>query len=71
MAKLTVKEQIRALELILEGGGGWVDPDASKDYVLEKLRAIREGKFSIHPILVKVVKQEAIDLKNNYKLRVC
>lgn len=62
--KLTIKEQIRGLEIILLDQGDKGET-ISRSYVAEKLQRIREGSMIFHPLILQTLKEERIN--NNKK----
>jgi hypothetical protein len=62
--KLTLEEEILGLELIVEDDMER-QPMITKEYVLEKLRAIRHGHFNLHTVLKKEVLRRTRGVKND------
>ena len=60
--ELTLKEEIRGLELILCGSGD-KDPTIHRNYVYEKLQRIRHGTMSFHPTLKLSILMERVGIE--------
>ena len=57
--KLTIKQQIKALKIILESERG--SPLVTRNYVTEKLGRILEGSFIPHQLVDRAVRLKSLD----------
>lgn len=57
-AKLTIKEQIRGLEIIMQDGIARGDRQVFREYVIEKLRKIRKEINFLDSSIINVVLAE-------------
>ncbi len=57
MSKLTLRQQIKALELVIGDTFG-KDSFVTRKYIIEKLQRILEGTMNFHPKIIKIVKEE-------------
>ena len=56
--KLTLKERIIGLQMILEYGLTQGNTFVSREYILEKLEKIRENRMSFHTSILSALEEE-------------